>query len=110
MTGRTIASALLVACFLTLTAMPATTTSTAIAQERAPETRVVTFRISGMLTASCPVLVESAVSRIDGVEHVRASFERRNAVVRYIAGRTSPDAIRRIIEDRTGFRAQVERR
>jgi hypothetical protein len=41
---------------------------------------------------------------------VRASFERRNAVVRYIAGRTSPDAIRRIIEDRTGFRAQVERR
>jgi mercuric ion binding protein len=110
MTLRTLARTLFAACALTLLPLSAATTgSTAVAQDPAPETRVVTFAISGMITRSCPVLVESAVRRIDGVEEVQASFERRNAVVRYVVGRTSPEAIARIIADRTGFRAEIER-
>jgi mercuric ion binding protein len=71
------------------------------------ETEVVTFEISGMITRNCPVLVESAVRRIEGVRTVEASLERRTAVVRYDPSRTSHETIRRVIQDQTGFRARV---
>ncbi|MFW6052130.1 MAG: heavy-metal-associated domain-containing protein [Myxococcota bacterium] len=71
-------------------------------------TRVVRFKISGMVTDNCPVLVKEAVRRIDGVKNVRASLETKRVDVTYVQGRTSPEAIRKVIEDKTGFDAEVE--
>lgn len=58
---------------------------------------------------SCPVLVEEAVRRIDGVNRVRASAEDKSVEVEYVVERTSPEAIRRVIEDQTGFDAEIDR-
>lgn len=81
----------------------------AAGQAQADDTRVVHFEITGMVSDSCPVLVEEAVSRIDGVNRVDASLEDRSVEVEYVVGRTSPEAIRRVIKDQTGFDAEIDR-
>lgn len=83
--------------------------SRAAADDSDAQTRVVYFDINGMVTDSCPVLVEEAVSRIDGVNRVDASAEDASVEVEYVVGRTSPEAIRRVIEDQTGFDAEIDR-
>ena len=77
------------------------------AGDQQTETRTVTFRIGGMITPSCPVLVETAARSVDGVTDADASLERRTARVRYIAGRTSPERIRAVIHDATGFEVEI---
>lgn len=77
------------------------------ADETRAETRVARFRIPGMVTPSCPVLVRSAVRRIAGVTRVDASLETRSAEVEYIAGRTSPEAIGKVIKDKVGLDAEL---
>jgi copper chaperone CopZ len=72
-----------------------------------PQTRVVRFRISGMLTPNCPKLVEAAARRVPGVTRVDASLESRSATVEYREGRTTPEKIRSVIVDQTGFQVEV---
>jgi copper chaperone CopZ len=73
------------------------------------KTRTVQFEIRGMVTDSCPALVKQAVQRIDGVQRVRANAKTKLVEVDYVVGRTSPEAIRKVIKDRTGFDARVKR-
>lgn len=73
------------------------------------QTRVVYFKITGMVTENCPVLVREAVRRIDGVKSVHASLETKTVEVEYVEGKTSPEAIRKVIKDQTGFDAEIER-
>ncbi|MFW5875398.1 MAG: heavy-metal-associated domain-containing protein [Myxococcota bacterium] len=74
------------------------------------DTKVVVFKITGMVTDNCPVLVKEAVGRIDGVKRVDASLKTKSVRVEYIEGRTSPEAIRKVIKDQTGFDAEIERK
>jgi copper chaperone CopZ len=74
------------------------------------KTRVVLFQIDGMVTDSCPALVKQAVRRIDGVQRVEASAKTKTVRVEYVEGRTSPEAIRKVIKDQTGFDARVKRK
>jgi copper chaperone CopZ len=73
------------------------------------QTSVVHFEITGMVTDNCPVLVEQAVRRIDGVERVKANAKTKAVVVEYVPGKTSPEAIRKVIKDQTGFNAKIKR-
>jgi len=77
--------------------------TTAHAEDAAPSSVSVTFDVVGMVTKNCPTLLKAAVSRIDGVEAVEASLQTKSATVTYRPAKTNPEAIRRIIEDRTGF-------
>ena len=43
--------------------------------------QTVTFSVSGMTCASCPFIVESAISGVDGVVTVTADAETRTALV-----------------------------
>jgi copper chaperone CopZ len=72
-----------------------------------PQTTTVTLEILGMVTPNCPVLVEAAVGKVDGVKEVDASLKKKNARITYDAARTSAEAIRRVIKDRVGFDSRV---
>lgn len=102
-TVRTLFALVLVAAIPALgphdaTASDATTLSDA-------KTRVARFLIKGFVSKNCPVLVKAALERVDGVQHVEASFETKTVSVRYDEGVTTPAKIQAIIKDRTGFSA-----
>ena len=46
-----------------------------------------------MYCASCPFIVQSAISAVDGVEQVEADLETRTATVTFDDGATTVDAI-----------------
>ena len=70
-------------------------------------TKVVTLRIVGMATPSCPALVKAAVGKIPGVEKVEASLKTKTATIVYRPDRTSPQKIREVIKDQVGFDSTV---
>lgn len=70
-------------------------------------TSIARFAIRGMVSKSCPALLKAAVSRIPGVVRVEADAETRLASVEYRDGSTTPEQIRKVIEDRTGFDAEL---
>jgi len=79
------------------------------AASEAATTVTVRFNIKGMVSASCPTLIKAAVSRIPGVVRVEADLKARTAVVEYREGSTTPEQIRNVIKDRTGFDAEIAR-
>ncbi|WP_448329555.1 cation transporter [Sulfitobacter sp. M13] len=55
--------------------------------------QTVTFSVPGMFCASCPYIVESAMSRVGGVVTVRADAGTRTALVTFDDAITSADDI-----------------
>ena len=65
-----------------------------------------TYRIEGMTCAACVASVDSIISRIDGVEHVRVNLALEKAVVRWKEGtHQNDDAVHRAV-NQGGFSAQ----
>ncbi len=62
-----------------------------------------TLNVDGMVSESCPVLLTSALKRVDGVHHVEASYASHSATVEYDPQRVSLDEIRRTIKRQAGF-------
>ena len=56
-----------------------------------------------MIGDSCPVLITSALKRVDGVHHVEASYATHSATVEYDPQRVSLDQIRGTIRRQAGF-------
>jgi len=61
------------------------------------------LNVEGMVSESCPVLLTSALKRVEGVRHVEASYATHSATVEYDPQRISLDDIRRTIKSRVGF-------
>lgn len=57
--------------------------------------QTVILSVPGMICASCPYIVESAISAVDGVDEVSADFETRSATVIFDDAVTSPAEIRK---------------
>ncbi len=55
--------------------------------------QTVKLSVPGMYCASCPFIVQSAISAVDGVEQVEADLETRTATVTFDDGATTVDAI-----------------
>jgi copper chaperone CopZ len=66
-----------------------------------------TLQVRGMIGESCPVLIESALKRLDGVRHVQASYAEHSATIDYDAQRVSLDQIRRTIRRDAGFETEL---
>ena len=66
-----------------------------------------TLQVRGMIGATCPVLIESALKRLDGVRHVQASYAEHSATIDYDAQRVSLDQIRRTIRRDAGFETEL---
>jgi len=71
-----------------------------------PTTQVCTLKVSGMTCAGCEAAVKIAARSIDGVKDVKASYAKKNAEVTYDPSKTSPEAIAKVITDKSGFKAE----
>jgi copper chaperone CopZ len=82
--------------------------STAAAQN---ETRaageVCTLKIEGMACSACAALVEKEALKIDGVKAAKVSQPKGTAEITFDASKTTPEAIAKLITDKTGFKAEV---
>ena len=73
---------------------------------KAEETiKVCTLEVAGMTCAGCEAAVRNAARTVDGVKDVKASYDKRNARVTYDATKTTPEAIAKVITERSGFKA-----
>src|SRR2546425_778082 len=72
---------------------------------KAETIKVCTLTVTGMTCAGCEAAVKNAAQTIDGVKDVKASYDRRNAEVTYDTTKTTPEAIAKIITERSGFNA-----
>lgn len=65
------------------------------------------YEVLGMTCATCGVTLKSAVKKIRGVQEVRTSVERKNAVVQYDGALTNPLVIKKAIDD-VGYKASSQ--
>ena len=55
--------------------------------------QTVTLNVPGMTCSSCPITVKKALTKVDGVQQVKASFEKREAVVTFDDAKTSVEKL-----------------
>lgn len=55
--------------------------------------QTVTLDVQGMTCSTCPITVKIALSKVDGVQYVKASFEKREAVVTFDDQKTSVEKL-----------------
>ena len=55
--------------------------------------QTVTLDVPGMTCSSCPITVKKALSKVNGVQQVKASFEKREAVVTFDDAKTSVEKL-----------------
>jgi len=67
----------------------------------------ITLAVENMTCASCPVIVKSALARVDGVRDVQVSYERKIAVVSYEDSKVTVPALIDA-STRAGFPARVK--
>ena len=51
--------------------------------------QTVTLDVPGMTCSSCPITVKKALTKVNGVQQVKASFKKREAVVTFDDSKTS---------------------
>lgn len=75
---------------------------------KAGAVKVCTLKITSMTCAGCEAAVRSAAKTVDGVKDVKASYDKKNAAVTYDPSKTTPEAIAKVITERSGFRATAQ--
>jgi mercuric ion binding protein len=71
-------------------------------------TRTVTLSVPGMTCAACPITVKKALSKVQGVEKVEVSFEKKEAVVTYDDVKTNVEALTKATGD-AGYPSTAKR-
>ena len=89
---------------VTLALAAATWTSQAQKGKEQVQTAQVTFKVEGMTCAGCEAGVKLATKAINGVQDAKASFKNGTADITYDPTKTTPDAIAKVITERTGFK------
>lgn len=56
-------------------------------------TQTATLKVPGMTCSACPITVKKALSKVDGVEKVDVSFEKKEAVVTFDDAKTNEKAL-----------------
>ena len=85
--------------------------SLAIAAVVAPvwaATQTVTLAVPGMTCAACPLTVKQAISKVDGVNKVNVSFDKREAVVTFDDAKASVQKLTQATEN-AGYPSSVKR-
>lgn len=65
------------------------------------------LKVSGMVCGACAATVEKTVKKIDGVKRVKVSQPKGTAEIAYDPAKTTPEAIAKIINDKTNVKAEV---
>jgi len=71
----------------------------AISSAALAENKTVTLSVPGMYCEMCPATVKKALSRVDGVSNVKASFKTKEAVVTYDDAKTTVEALTKATEN-----------
>jgi copper chaperone CopZ len=71
------------------------------------KTAIAKFEIVDMATENCPVLVKTAVGKMEGIKSVEASNETKSATVEYYEAVTNPQEILKVIQEQAGFNAKI---
>lgn len=64
-----------------------------VPQPALAESKSVVLSVPDMYSPACPVLARKALQKVDGVQEVRASLERKEAVVVFDDSKTSVDRL-----------------
>lgn len=70
-------------------------------------TQTVTLAVPGMTCAACPITVKKALTRVDGVQKVEVSLEKREAVVTFDDAKTSTSKLIQATEN-AGYPSSVK--
>src|SRR5438552_10829194 len=70
-------------------------------------TKVCTLKVTGMTCAGCEAAVKIAAKKVDGVTDVAVSYDKATADVTYDPAKTTPDAIAKVISEKTGYKAEA---
>ncbi len=65
------------------------------------------YEVQGMTCATCGITLRSAVKKVAGVQEVKASVEKKSAVVQFDSNQTSVSAIKKAIDD-VGYKATAQ--
>ena len=71
-------------------------------------TQTVTLTVPGMTCAACPITVKQAISKVDGVNKVNVSFDKREAVVTFDDAKASVPKLTHATEN-AGYPSSVKR-
>ena len=69
--------------------------------------QTVTLDVPGMTCSSCPITVKKALSKVNGVQQVKASFAKREAVVTFDDKKTSVEKLS-LASTNAGYPATVK--
>ena len=56
-------------------------------------TQTVTLSVAGMTCASCPITIKKALNKVEGVEKIEVSLEKKKAVVTFDDAKTTVKAL-----------------
>ena len=56
-------------------------------------THTVTLSVSGMTCAACPITIKKALNKVDGVENIEVSLEKKEALVTFDDAKTTVEAL-----------------
>ncbi len=71
-------------------------------------TSTVTLAVPGMTCAACPITVKMAITKVEGVQKVNVSYEKRTAVVTFDDTKASIQQLTKATED-AGYPSSVKR-
>ena len=71
-------------------------------------TQTVTLAVPGMTCAACAITVNQAISKVDGVNKVNVSFDKREAVVTFDDAKASVPKLTRATEN-AGYPSSIKR-
>ena len=71
-------------------------------------TQTVTLTVPGMTCAACPITVRQAISKVDGVNKVNVSFDKREAVVTFDDAKASVQKLTQATEN-AGYPSSIKR-
>ena len=75
--------------------------------EKAQTGKMCLLKVSGMHCGACATTVEKTAKKIEGVTAAKASQPKGTAEIIYDPAKTSPEAIAKIINEKTPFKAEV---
>lgn len=61
--------------------------------------RMVTLEVPGMYCALCPITIKKVLQKVQGVEKVEVSYEKKEAVVTFDDAKTGVEALTRATKD-----------
>lgn len=69
--------------------------------------QIITLSVPGMTCAACPITVNKALTKVEGVTKAEVSYEKREAIVTFDDAKTSAQALTKATED-AGYPSSVK--